>query len=65
MKGNIIMKKVDSGLNALLIVVKFLGINIGRRQVDNIIESSLDGFDEIDIVNASRRLGLKAKVSQH
>ncbi|MBQ3546155.1 MAG: type I secretion system permease/ATPase [Lachnospiraceae bacterium] len=58
------MKKVDSGLNALLIVVKFLGINIGRRQVDNIIESSPDGFDEIDIVNASRRLGLKAKVSR-
>lgn len=51
----------NSGLNSLLIVLQFHGINITQAQVEHIIETDSDGFSEIDILNVSRHLGLKAK----
>lgn len=51
----------NSGLNSLLIVLQFHGINITQEQVEHIIETDSDGFSEIDILNVSRHLGLKAK----
>lgn len=58
------MKNVDTGLNALIIVTRYLGVNIDINQINNIIEPSEDGFNEIDIVNASKSLGLKAKITK-
>lgn len=58
------MNRVDSGLNSFLIIVKFLGMNVTKEQIDHIIETSSHGLNEVDILNVSKRLGLKAKLAR-
>ncbi|MBQ4282457.1 MAG: type I secretion system permease/ATPase, partial [Lachnospira sp.] len=58
------MNKMDSGLNALLIVVRFLGINVDATQMSNVIEPRGEKYNEVDIVSACKNLGLKAKIAK-
>lgn len=58
------MSLADSGLKSLLIVIKFHGINVTKEQIDHIIETDSQGLNEVDILNVSKRLGLKAKLTK-
>lgn len=58
------MKHMDSGLNALLIVIRFLGVNVDESKLNSILDPNENGYDEVDIINASKRLGLKAKLTK-
>lgn len=58
------MSKLNSGLDSFLIIIRFLGINVTKEQLDHAIGENSDEFNEIDILGASKRLGLKAKLSK-
>ena len=53
----------DSGLSCFLIVLKYLGVNITKEQVENITAlNSNNRFNEIHIIEASRKCKLKSKL---
>lgn len=58
-----IMKSNDTGLNALLIVMNFHGVSVNDKQVEHLIQNEKE-LDEIDIVNAAKSFGLKAKMAK-
>lgn len=58
------MDKINNGLDSFLIIVKFLGINITKEQLEHTIDKNSDEINEIDILNAGKRLGLKTKLAK-
>ena len=55
---------IDSGLNAFLIIAKFHGIHVTQEQVEHVIVSNEEKWNEADILKISKSVGLKAKLTK-
>ena len=56
-------KKVDTGLNCLVMIAKFHGIAADPEQIRHAFAIGSDGMNDIDILRAAKELGFKAKAA--